>query len=149
YDSRELSIPRSRCYRQTNPEEAGERLPAWVAALPDDRPLVLAAFGSMYPRLGIWDATARDVVTALGDLDCTAVVALGALLSRWDGATPANVRLVEHVPQPLLLECVDLFVHHGGFNSVREALRLAVPMVIIPWMTDQPANAACCAQAGV
>ena len=149
YDERELSIPRSRCYRQTNPQGADERLPSWVADLPTDRPLVLAAFGSMHPRMPAWDATARDVVAGLAGVDCTAVVALGAALSRWDGDVPANVRLVEHVPQPLFLECADLFVHHGGFNSVREALRLAVPMVVIGWLNEQQDNAARCAAAGV
>jgi len=149
FDGRELPVPRSRYYRQANPELPAERLPAWAAEMPEDRPLVLAAFGTMHGRLAVWDAIARDAVVALGGLDCTAVVALGAAISRWDGAIPDNVRLVEHVPQPLLLECADLFVNHGGFNSVREALRLAVPMVIIPWLTEQPENAARCAQAGV
>jgi N-glycosyltransferase len=149
YDGPELPVPRSRYYRQTNPELPDERLPEWLAEMPDDRPFVLAAFGTMYHGLAVWDAIVGDVVVALGGVDCTAVVPLGAAVGHWDRAIPDNVRLVDHVPQPLLLECADLFVNHGGFNGVREALRLAVPMVIIPWLTEQPDNAARCARAGV
>jgi MGT family glycosyltransferase len=87
------------------------------------------------------------IVTGLGEVDCTAVVAVGS------GKLPAiagppTVRLVESVPQPLVLECSDVFINHGGFNSVREALRLGVPMVIVPWLTDSHRNAERCAELG-
>ena len=35
----------------------------------------------------------------------------------------------------------DVFVTHGGMNSVSEALTAAVPMVVIPFSSDQPTNA--------
>jgi hypothetical protein len=34
------------------------------------------------------------------------------------------------------------FVSHGGWNSVQEALSLRVPLVMWPFASDQPANAA-------
>ncbi|WP_342456357.1 glycosyltransferase [Streptomyces coeruleorubidus] len=45
------------------------------------------------------------------------------------------------MPQPLLLESVDLFVTHGGFNSIREAMRTGTPLAVLPHFGDQPANA--------
>jgi N-glycosyltransferase len=101
-------------------------------------------------QLAAWRPVIDAGVAGLGMIECSAVVAVGAasdLVQR--GPVPPNVRVCSHVPQSLLLECCDLFVHHGGFNSVREALRLAVPMVIIPWMNDSGVNAARCEAAGV
>jgi UDP:flavonoid glycosyltransferase YjiC (YdhE family) len=151
YDPTELSIPNARCYRQANPEIPGERLPSWVADLPAALPIVLAAFGTMCPVLTAWDTTVRAVIAGLGELPCSSIVAVGTGKDTegYFGQVPANVRLVGQIAQPLLLEACDLYITHGGFNSVREALRLAVPMVIIPWENDQQANAVRCAAAGV
>jgi N-glycosyltransferase len=146
YDTGELAIPNVRCYRQTNPLLPGERLPAWTSELAS--PPVLAAFGTLHPRTAAWQPVTRAVIAGLGRLGRPAVVAVGPSLPLFDPALPP-VRLVDQVAQTLMLEHCPLFVHHGGFNSVREGLRLGVPMVIIPWFTDSLANAARCAEAGV
>jgi N-glycosyltransferase len=146
YDSAELAIPNVRCYQQTNPRTPGERLPAWVSELTE--PPVLAAFGTLHPRTAAWHPVIHSVVAGLGALGVPAVVAVGPMRAAFEPAPPA-VRLVEWIPQSLMLEYCSVFVHHGGFNSVREGLRLGVPMVVIPWFTDSLTNAARCAQAGV
>ena len=43
----------------------------------------------------------------------------------------------------------DVFVTHGGMNSVSEALTFASPMVVIPFVSDQPVNAQCIEKLGV
>ena len=43
----------------------------------------------------------------------------------------------------------DVFVTHGGMNSVSESLVCGVPMVVIPFMADQPVNARCVENIGV
>jgi N-glycosyltransferase len=146
YDPGEMAIPHVRCYRQTNPLLPGQRLPAWVSELPE--PPVLAAFGTLHPLTAVWHPVTSAVIAGLGALGRPAVVAAGPSLAVFE-PVPPSVRLVDQVAQTLMLEHCPLFVHHGGFNSVREALRLGVPMVIIPWFTDSLANAARCAQAGV
>jgi N-glycosyltransferase len=143
YDLGELTIPNCRCYRHANPSAPGERLPEWVTGTP-----ILAAFGTLHPRTAAWHPVTGAVIAGLGDLGRDAVVAVGPNPARF-GPAPERVRLVESVPQPLLLEGCPLFVHHGGFNSIRESLRLGVPMVIIPWFTDSLSNAAHCADARV
>jgi N-glycosyltransferase len=145
YEPDAVPVPGIRRYRQTSPLLPGDRLPRWLVDRPAGRPLVLVAFGTITPGLAAWRDAVGAIVAGLGEVDCTVVVLGGGL----PGTPPANVRLVDWLPQPLVLECCDLFVTHGGFNSVREALRLGVPMVIVPWLTDQPANAARCAQLGV
>jgi UDP:flavonoid glycosyltransferase YjiC (YdhE family) len=51
--------------------------------------------------------------------------------------------------QPRLLPYGDLLITHGGFNSVKEALAEAVPMVVVPITADQPYSADRCAALGV
>jgi N-glycosyltransferase len=147
YDPAELEIPTARCYRHTNPTQVGEKLPAWVGDLPDAQPLILAAMGTLFHMV---PGRLDTMIAALADLECTAIVVVGAGKNVESfGPQPSHVKLVEWICQPLLLECCDLFVTHGGFNSVRESLRFGVPMVIVPVMGDQPYNAARCAELGL
>jgi len=54
------------------------------------------------------------------------------------GEVPANFHIQSYVPQLQVLEHADLFITHGGMNSVNEALYYGVPMVVFPLATDQP-----------
>lgn len=42
-----------------------------------------------------------------------------------------------------MLKMADVFVTHGGMNSVSESLVYGTPMVVIPFIADQPVNARC------
>lgn len=64
-------------------------------------------------------------------------------------AAPPHVRVVEYLPQSLLLPSCDLFISHGGLNSVRESLQCGVPLVLTPFGADQPHNAQRCAEYGL
>ena len=57
---------------------------------------------------------------------------------------PPNVFVFSRVPQLHLLRRADVFITHGGLNSVLEAILLHVPMVVYPFNTrwDLPGNAA-------
>jgi UDP:flavonoid glycosyltransferase YjiC (YdhE family) len=46
------------------------------------------------------------------------------------------------LPQVGLLRGCDLIIHHGGNNSVQEALGMGVHQIILPFSTDQFANGA-------
>jgi hypothetical protein len=59
------------------------------------------------------------------------------------------VHVTDSVPQPLVLEAADLFVTHGGYDGIREALRSGVPVVVHPQNQDQPHNAARVAELGL
>ena len=62
---------------------------------------------------------------------------------------PPNVHIHPSVPQLDILKLADVFVTHGGMNSVSEALVCGTPMVVIPFTSDQPVNARCVEKLGV
>ena len=57
------------------------------------------------------------------------------------GKLPENCIVKHHVPQLAVLKQASLFITHGGMNSVSEAMTRGVPMVVIPFTSDQPVNA--------
>lgn len=62
---------------------------------------------------------------------------------------PSNINIYNSVPQLEVLKIADVFVTHGGMNSVSEALVSGTPMVVIPFTSDQPVNARCVENLGV
>ncbi len=124
--------------RYDNPERAGEPDPGWLDA-PRRRPLVLASLGTVMndqPRL------MGAIIEALGgeEIDGVAVIGRDQDPARF-GVPPSNVRIERFVPQIRVLGRSALFVNHGGFNGTKEALRLGVPLVVIPISGDQPYTA--------
>ena len=53
---------------------------------------------------------------------------------------PANVTVHDWLPQRECLSDADLFITHGGANSVKEAIVAQVPMIVMPLGRDQPEN---------
>lgn len=151
--ARHLPAPLS--YRQTPHVDRSSVLPRWAAELRTDRPLVWAAIGTALPMTLQWKErgeqtpfdfpdpvrTLQTILKAAATLDeCTVVVASCGLPVDTT-ALPPHVHVTEWLPQPLLLECADLFLTHGGFNSIREALRSGTPLAVLPQFGDQFPNA--------
>ncbi|MEU3415420.1 glycosyltransferase [Streptomyces sp. NPDC006658] len=151
-----LHLPPSLSYRQTVDVERYGVLPGWIAELPADRPLVYAAIGTALPVLREQKSAGapllpvkmpeaaeslEEILRAAAELeDCTVIVSTSGIPVDTAGL-PGHVHVTKRVPQPLLLESVDLFVTHGGFNSVREALRTGTPLAVLPHFGDQYTNA--------
>lgn len=135
-----------RHFRHTSTVRPGASLPEWADAL-GRRPTMLASLGTVFNTTpGVLEA----IVEALADEPVNVVVAIGRNVdpARFD-SPPDNIRLEAYVDQPLLLEQCDAFVTHGGFNSVKEAAILSVPMVVVPITADQPYSAQRCAALGI
>lgn len=149
YSPAEMLLPNTRCYRHVSSEQSRGRLPGWMVELDHTRPFVFAGFGTVVYGLPGADTFVDEVVAALGEVDATVVLALGsgADLARITDV-PNNVRLVDFVEQAMMLEGADLFVTHGGLNSMKEALRLAVPMVCVPPLDDHRHNGVQCERNG-
>lgn len=101
-------------------------------------PLIYVAVGSILAR--------RELVLrcfeAFADLRLFVVLSAGPG-TRLDslGEPPSNFIVRNHVPQLRILERAALFVHHGGANSVNEALYFGVPQVIVPQHAELLFNA--------
>lgn len=65
------------------------------------------------------------------------------------GDVPAGAVVARHLPQVALLQHTDVFVNHGGNGSVTEAVAAGVPMVVLPFSTDQFAGAAAIERADI
>ena len=57
------------------------------------------------------------------------------------GPIPENFTVAQYVPQLQVLQAADLFVTHGGMNSINEAVTFDVPMIVVPNTIEQSINA--------
>ena len=58
------------------------------------------------------------------------------------GHVPRNFTVAQYVPQLAVLENADVFITHGGMNSISEAVYYGVPMIVVPNTIEQALNAA-------
>lgn len=112
------------------------RVEKWISS--HDEPFVYVSFGSF---LSVRDDVLGKVVEALKHLDVRAAIAYGSADVSVFGEIPDRWLLGEFLPQVTLLRSAAAAVTHGGNNSVTEALTFGVPMVVLPFSTDQFAGA--------
>jgi zeaxanthin glucosyltransferase len=120
----------------------------WLAesvAAGDVRPLVYVSFGSFLSVRG--DVLAR-VADALRGLDVRVALATGTTDPAELGPIPDSWLVRGFLPQVALLEAAELAVTHGGNNSVTEAMSAGVPLLVLPFSTDQFAGAEAIEAAG-
>jgi MGT family glycosyltransferase len=55
---------------------------------------------------------------------------------------PPNFTIGHYLPQLQILREADLFITHGGMNSISEAVMLETPMIVTPTTREQSVNAA-------
>mmetsp|Transcript_631 Transcript_631/g.1308 ORF Transcript_631/g.1308 Transcript_631/m.1308 type:complete len:270 (+) Transcript_631:1184-1993(+) len=53
---------------------------------------------------------------------------------------PKNFIVRRRCPQLEVLKVADAFITHGGANSTIESITAHVPMLCLPWFSDQPSN---------
>jgi UDP:flavonoid glycosyltransferase YjiC (YdhE family) len=120
--------------RHVDAPQPGPGLPDWWRQRPE-QPTVLVSLGTVFFRTpGLYDA----IIDGLADEHLTVAVAIG---HPHDAPVAAHrspdVHVEPTLPIPTLLGQCDLFVTHGGFNSVKEAVSAATPMLIVPIASDQ------------
>lgn len=108
---------------------------SWLDA--DDRPFVYVSFGSFLSARA--DVLAK-VITALTRSPLRVALATGSAQDL--PSTPDSWLVRSYLPQTALLARAALAVTHAGNNSVTEALTAGVPMLALPFSTDQFAGAA-------
>ncbi|HFK1548084.1 macrolide family glycosyltransferase [Bacillus sp. SBS7] len=78
-------------------------------------------------------------IDAFSGFDGIVVMAIGDRNDRSKiQKAPDNFIIASYVPQSEILSETDVFITHGGMNSVHDAIHYNVPFVIIPHDKDQP-----------
>jgi UDP:flavonoid glycosyltransferase YjiC (YdhE family) len=126
--------------------EVGERLPAWVDAMPP-APTVYVTLGTVFNEA---QTLFRSILEGLRDEAMNVIVTVGkagdpAAL----GPQPANVHVERYLPQTQLFSRCDAIVSHGGSGTMLSALSAGLPLLSIPQGADQFRNAERCRAAGV
>jgi zeaxanthin glucosyltransferase len=114
-----------------------ENLPVTVAewaARDRHRPLVLVSLGTF---LSSRDDVLATIARGLGGLGVRVAMAIGAADRESLGELPDDWLVMPVLPQVALLEHASLLVTHAGNNSVTEAIAAGVPMLALPFSTDQ------------
>ena len=117
------------------PEARGDEADFPWGKLAMDRPRIFMSFGSqIYHQPELF----QKVIRATDSMGVQLVLSVNELLSS-DALSelPAHVLACYYAPQLALLPKVDVFITHGGANSVMEALRFGVPLLISPVCNDQ------------
>lgn len=144
FAAKNSSLPRTTHFirPQIFDNPATEELPAWFAKLPA-QPTIYVTLGTevnseptLYPRV------MQTLINGLRDAPYNLIVTIGRDQDPADfGAQPPNVHIEPYIPQSLLLPHCDVFVMHGGSNSMLAAFEVGIPLVVIPLIADQFFNA--------
>ncbi len=126
-------------------DETDPGIDAWFDGL-GDRPVVYVSFGSFLSARADVLAT---VTEALRAMDVDVMLATGSAPLSELGELPDRWLVRPFLPQVACLAHADVAVTHGGNNSVTECLHHGVPMVVLPFSTDQFAGAAAIERHGV
>lgn len=94
-----------------------------------DIPNIYIAFGSIYNNGNVF----RKIYEACKNLEYNFILNVGDNndLSEFNDL-PNNWHVVPRINQISMLEKVQLFISHGGVNSVREAMYFGVPIIVMP-----------------
>ncbi len=101
-----------------------------------DKKVIYISMGTLLEGLEPFFNTCID---AFSDFDGLVVIAIGDRNERSKiKKAPDNFIIASYVPQTEVLSEADIFITHGGMNSVHDAIHFNVPFVIIPHDKDQP-----------
>lgn len=92
----------------------------------------------------------RTCAEALGGTSWQVAMAAGDRVDPADlGEIPENFEVRPYFPQPTVLRHATAFLSHAGMNSTMESLYFEVPLITVPQMPEQAANAERVAELGL
>ncbi len=114
-------------------EKPSAEVDAWLER-DADRPLVFVSLGTF---LSARDDVLSAIAHGLRRLDVRVALATGSTDPARLGPLPSEWLVSPFLPQVSILRRASLLVTHAGNNSVTEALAEGVPMLALPFSTDQ------------
>ena len=109
-----------------------ERSAPWLAEF-DDRPLIYVTMGSTVEA----QTTLVNIIDALRDGVYNVVVSTGSLALPGNLELPDHIRLFATVPGATVAQRSVVVVHHGGHETLMQALAAGIPSMILPANPDQ------------
>jgi MGT family glycosyltransferase len=100
-------------------------------------PIIYISLGSIISNKGF----CKESIRAFGDTEFSVILNTGRISPDKLGHIPSNIYAYSFVPQIEVLKHADVFLTHCGMNSVNEAIVAKVPMIAMPFVNDQLANA--------
>ncbi len=100
-------------------------------------PIIYISLGSIISNKGF----CKECIRAFGNTEFSVILNTGRISPASLGHIPENIYAYSFVPQIEVLKHVDVFLTHCGMNSVNEAITAKVPMIAMPFVNDQLANA--------
>jgi MGT family glycosyltransferase len=91
----------------------------------------------------------RTCIEAFGDGPWQVAMTIGDLDRAAIAPVPPRIDAQPRFPQPAVLRHARAFISHAGMNSTMEALFYGVPLVTLPQMPEQAANADRVAELGL
>lgn len=110
------------------------------------RPIIYISLGTVVKGAKVFF---KQCIDSFKNEDVDVIISCGNFDIRKLKSVPSNIHIYTRVPQIEVLKIADVFVTHGGMNSISEALVYGVPMVVIPFASDQFVNAECVEKLGV
>ncbi|PED05551.1 macrolide family glycosyltransferase [Bacillus pseudomycoides] len=102
----------------------------------EDEQVLYISMGTVLDRTEEFFNTCID---AFSDFKGKVVIAAGERVDMTKiKEAPEHFIISSYVPQLKVLEHTDVFITHGGMNSVNESIHFNIPMVVIPHDKDQP-----------
>ncbi len=123
-------------------EPVDDDVERWIAGAGE---YAYVSFGSF---LSVRGDVLRRVTRALAAIGMPAAIATGSTPASELGEIPDGWLVRDYLPQVRLLSSARLAVTHGGNNSVTEAIGQGVPLLVLPFSTDQFAGAAAIERVG-
>jgi len=132
--------------RNEDDEQATITDPRLLDILASGKKIIYISFGTIFVHRKI-----KTIVAFLKKLQAALTVwpqATIAVFSSGGASYPENelqeltdIHAFTFLPQAKLLQHCDLFITHGGINSIKESLYQGVPMLVYPLAMDQIGNA--------
>ena len=116
---------------------SGQAEPEWMAALPDERPVVYVTVGGGSDAvrgldlLSFWE-------DAFAGTDWEIVVSTGG--KPVPRRQYRNMRVFSWLPGAAMVARADVVLFHGGYGTMMETVRAGVPSVVLPFHTEQEGN---------
>ena len=89
------------------------------------------------------DVFVRESLAAVKMIGCRAVFVLDDQRAReWSARADASTLITGYAAYSKLFPQARIIVHHGGIGTTAQALRAGHPQLIVPYLVDQPDNAA-------